>query len=134
MSLADGLPHKNPTDTTGGPGSTPTPNRVDAEQFLSALDPAAEKFTFQTFDDSPLDTKMLARKLHGSLEKRWDELASLNQVGAGVFVTVNATDFKGRSAANIKHVRALFIDLDGAPLPETFHVDPHIIVESSPGK
>ena len=32
--------------------SPPTPDRGDAETFLSALDPTATKFTFQVFDDN----------------------------------------------------------------------------------
>jgi hypothetical protein len=40
----------------------------------------------------------------------------LNREGAGVFVTVNETDLKGRTAKNITSVRAVFVDLDGAPL------------------
>jgi predicted P-loop ATPase len=131
----------------------PTLNRVDAETFLSALDRAAERFTFQTFDDDPASRKEraeknkerkkqgkpplkdpFARKWHGSLGKYWDNLAGLNQRGAGVFVTVCETDFEGREEKNITRVRALFIDLDGKPLPGSFHCQPHIIVESSPGR
>jgi predicted P-loop ATPase len=131
----------------------PTPKRVDAESFLSALDPAAERFTFQTFDDDPARRKERAEKnkerkkqgepklkdpfarvRHGSLGKLWNELVGLNRQRAGIFITVNETDRGGREEKNITRVRALFIDLDGAPLPSTFHAKPHIIVESSPGR
>ena len=59
----------------------------------------------------------------------------LNEQGAGIFVTVNATNFKGRETTNIIRVRALWVDLDGAPLaPVTTWRAPHIVVASSPGK
>ena len=58
----------------------------------------------------------------------------LNDQGAGVFVTVNATDGKGRTAANIVRVRALFVDLDGAPLEPVMQWRTPHIVESPPHK
>jgi hypothetical protein len=110
-------------------------NRDDAESFLSALDPTATGFTFQTFDDDySRKDKRLTRILHGTLERRWDLLTDLNRRGAGIFVTVNETDGEGRTAGNIERIRAVFVDLDGAPLPDKFHVEPHVVVESSPGK
>jgi hypothetical protein len=39
--------------------------------------------------------------------------ARLNAGGAGVYVTVNQTNGKGRKATDIVRVRALFVDLDG---------------------
>lgn len=103
-------------------------------RFLQALDPAGE-FTFQTFPDNPaLKGQDLTRVLNGPFAEHRDELARLNQAGAGVFVTVNATDGKGRKTENIKAIRAVFIDLDGAPLPESWEIEPHIIIESSLGR
>jgi hypothetical protein len=111
------------------------PDREEAARFLAALDPDAVAWTFQTFDDDAnRKSKDLVRILHGSLARHWDELCLLQAWGAGIFVCINETDFKGRSAANIVRVRVLFIDLDGAPLPEKFHAEPHIICESSPGR
>ena len=79
-----------------------------AERFLAALDPGADQFTFQTFDDNPerrerrkKNRDPFARVLHGSLASHWDTLVKLNTEGAGVYITVNATDLKGRSGANI---------------------------------
>lgn len=120
------------------------PDRDIAERFLTALDPTTINFTFQTFDDNAdrrkkcLEAGQLdpfTRVLHGSLERHWDELCHLNAAGAGIYVTVNETDFNGRKEENVVRVRSLFIDLDkGEPLPEKFHAEPHIIVESSPFK
>jgi putative DNA primase/helicase len=112
------------------------PDREEAERFLAALDPSATTWTFQVFDDNA-DRKSLklAHILHGSLDRCWAELCQLSAAGAGIFVCVNETDGKGRSAANIVRVRACFVDLDkGEPLPAKFHVEPHIIVESSRSK
>ena len=55
--------------------------------------------------------------MHGSLAGKFAELSRLSALGAGVFVTVNRTDLKGRRKENIIAVRALFVDLDGAPIP-----------------
>jgi putative DNA primase/helicase len=112
------------------------PDREEAERFLAALDPSANRFTFQTFDDNA-DRKSLklAHIFHGSIDQHWDTLCALNDQGAGIYVTVNETDGKGRTRANIVRVRSLFVDLDkGEPLPEKFHVEPHIVVESSRSK
>ena len=111
------------------------PNLAEAAHFLKLLDPEATEFTFQTFDDNAdRDDKSLVRVLHGSLEQLAARLSRLNAKGAGIFITINETDLKGRKAENIKKVRAVFSDLDGAPLEpvKKAKLKPHIIVESSP--
>ena len=102
-------------------------------RFLSLLDEDADLFTFQTFDDTG-KSRELVRVLHGSLDELADRLTVLNEQGAGVFVTINATDLEGRKAENIQRVRAFFVDLDGAPLEPVLAapITPHIVVESSP--
>jgi hypothetical protein len=75
------------------------PALIDIEQahnFLAALAPGETDFTFQTFDDSEAKRPELARVMHGSLAEHFPELAHLSGLGAGVFVTVNRTDLKGR--------------------------------------
>jgi hypothetical protein len=97
---------------TEASASAMRPDRTIAEQFLVALDPQAEGFTFQTFnDDRDREDGSLARILHGTLAERWMELVQLNNNGSGIFVTVNATDLKGRKSDNVTEVRALFVDL-----------------------
>lgn len=100
------------------------------ERFLSFFD---GQLTFQTFDDKG-QHRGLAKQFHGKHHGR--ELMALNRQGAGVFLTVNETDGKGRKRDNIVAVRALFVDLDGAPLKPVreFDLKPHLIVRSSPGK
>jgi len=123
------------------------PDLVEAQCHLTMLDEDAEGFTFQTFDDDKVRKKLemeqarvrghqykdpLAHIFTGTLEQCAAALTRFNQRGAGVYVTVNATDGKGRRNENIKRIRALFQedDGDGKPLP----CDPHFIVESSPRK
>jgi len=125
----------------------------EAEAFLTALAGQDAQFTFQTFDDvkvwSEEKQKMIPRKgtpnapdvvrvFNGTFNAHKHTLAALNAKGAGVYVTVNQTDLKGRKEENILKVRVLCVDLDGSPiqpikdLPED--LQPHIIIESSPNK
>lgn len=78
----------------------------------------------------------LVRIFHGSFDEHCSELLRLNQQGAGIFFTVNATDGQGRSGKNITKIRAVFVDLDGAPLDAIYSspLDPHFIIQSSHGK
>ncbi|MHA7601924.1 DNA-primase RepB domain-containing protein [Alicycliphilus sp. T452] len=107
-----------------------------ANVFLRALDPEGV-FTFQTFHEGAKAGG--GRVLHGTLAQHQLELMRLNEDGQGVFVMVNKGDgiVHGnaktcRTAANVVAVRALFVDLDGAPLEPVLPYRPHIIVESSP--
>lgn len=112
------------------------PNPHIASTFLSRFDEEGI-FTFQTFDDYKIrKDPYMARVLHGTLNEHFAELLRLNQQGAGIFFTVNATDGRGRSGANITKVRAVFVDLDGAPLDAVYGspLEPHLIIQSSQGK
>ena len=90
--------------------------------------------TFQTFADrrDGAYDRSLSKILHGDYAV--DDLYCLNARGAGVFMAINETDGTGRTAANVKRVRAVFADLDGAPLEPALEYKPHMVVESSPGK
>jgi hypothetical protein len=142
------LPSRSPAQSEGKKPSANgklQPDYSEAERFLNLLDPSATFFTYQTFDDDQerrekrkqTDNKRdpYARIIHGTLDECWDELCRLNGQGAGIFITVNATDGKGRSKENIQRVRALFNDLDNEPLEPVLRSKqpPHIVVESSPG-
>src|SRR3546814_903138 len=78
----------------------------------------------------------LARIMHGDYWRHRATLATLNAKGAGVCVMVNRGDGKGRKAANVTAVRAVFLDLDEAPLAPVMAapIPPAIVCESSPGK
>ena len=110
------------------------PDFDQAARFLTLLDETASRFTFQTFDDNKArKAPHLARVLHGTLEEHWQELCQFSAAGAGVFVTVNETNGKGRKVADIVRVRAVFQECDRPGTPEP-PLQPHIVVESSPGK
>jgi len=86
--------------------------------------------TFQTFGG-----KIKHQKFNNIIHShKWLTLEGLNEQGAGVFLTINETDGKGRKATNIKKVRAVFADLDGAPLKPVLEYSPSMVVESSPGR
>lgn len=99
--------------------------------------------TFQTFDESKKNNRGLARVFHGPLDDQIDALCALQNQGAGVFVMVNEGDGiirpnrkTCRTNDNVTRVRALFVDLDGAPLEPVLNaaIPPSIVVISSPGR
>lgn len=106
-----------------------------AARFLTALT-GDSVHTFQTFAEADKSKRAHNRIIHGSLESRGRLLASLNDQGAGVFVMVNDGDRMGRKSGNVTAARALFVDLDGAPVEPVLdcQLPPRIVVESSPGK
>lgn len=113
---------------------------AEAARFLKLLDPQADQFTFQTFDDEKLSKdKSLTRIFHGTLDQHATTLSELNARGAGVFVTINETDLQGRKAENVVAVRHFFVDTDGAPHKPILSaardsgILPSCVVESSPG-
>ncbi len=154
MSASDAT--KPATMSSGSAAGTNVPDKDEAERFLCTVDPNATFFTFQTFDDNKVRKKAFdklkaqckrevkpepidpyARTIEGTLDRCWDRLVRLNEQGAGVFVTINATDHKGRRREkNIIRIRALFVDLDGSPLEPVLQWQhaPQVVVESSPGK
>ncbi len=105
-----------------------------SQVFLTHLDPTAAFFTFQTVPEPKRKrTQLRPQVLHGSLNELLPELTTLNRQGAGIYVTVNETDGKGRRVHNITRIRAIWQDDDddyrgGFPLP------PSMVVSTSPGK
>ncbi len=119
------------------------PDHAMASSFLLKLGAPTANHTFQTFDDAENKDPKKSRVFHGTLEQHFDALTTLNQNGAGVFAMVNLGDgiiHEGcktcRTNSNVIAVRALFADLDGAPIGPILdsNAPPHILVESSPGK
>ncbi len=117
-----------------------------AGQFIEALTGARDtEITVQTFSDkkSKGERDPLAKIMHGTLAKLAPKLTELNRKGAGIFICVNETDLKGRTAENIIAVRSVWGDFDkpfdgaGAlalALAAAEKLAPSIEVESSPGK
>jgi hypothetical protein len=113
-----------------------TATRADAVRFLEAIAPDGV-LTFSTFTDGERPARdPLARIIQGDYWPNVGTLAKLNAKGAGCFVMVNRGDGNGRKAGNVQAVRAVFLDLDGAPLAPVMAapIPPPIVCESSPGK
>lgn len=75
--------------------------------------------------------------IEGPFDQVYPRLKAFNEQGAGVYVTINATRLnRQRNAASVERVRAVFADLDGAPLAPAANcgLQPHAIIESSPGR
>jgi RepB DNA-primase from phage plasmid len=117
------------------------PDLEETRRFLRALD-AGGIFTFQAIPEAK-DSTARPTVLHGTLDEHASELEALNRSGAGIFVMVNAGDGQikpgaktCRTQANVIRVRALFADLDGAPVGPVVTADapPDLIVETSPGR
>ena len=110
-----------------------------AYSFLRTLDPDATNHTFQTIDDVVMadGTKRAKKKLtrirHGSLAEHFQELEQANEEGAGVYLTMNATDGRGRRAENIARIRVVWGDFD-VGLPPAFALEPSILWQSSVGR
>jgi hypothetical protein len=113
------------------------PSLVDlpaAATFLQALtgtDGWTTPLTFQTLDDRKTGQLDLVRCVHAPFRGIAPMLVRLNDAGAGIFVTVNATTGR-RTAADITALRALFIDEDG-PRAVALKLPPSIVVRSARG-
>jgi hypothetical protein len=98
---------------------------------LLALDPAAAQ-TWQVFADRK-GADVRPEHRHATLADAAPWLNDVQRNGGGVFWTVQATDGQGRKAANVTSIRHLYVDCDNG-LPSAWHVEPAVVVESSPGK
>jgi Primase C terminal 2 (PriCT-2)/RepB DNA-primase from phage plasmid len=107
---------------------------IDIEQstqFLKLIDPQATSFTFQTFEDSkPATNGNLARVVLRS--PAYPELQELHARGAGVYLTVNETDGKGRKIENIRRIRAVWQEDDNDVSHQPLPMPPSMVVETSP--
>lgn len=113
------------------------PDLKMAKQFLDLLDEIDTSFTFVVIEEpKPKDRMANVSVYYGTLEQYQDIFSKANQNGYGVFVTINVTNSKERTKANIARVRALFVDLDGSPIDPVYNapLEAHIVVESSPGR
>ena len=109
------------------------PDFKEALRFLSFLDAPDAAFTFQLIANSQ-GAPTFHR--HGSLLELARLLVWAQRKGSGVYVMINEGDGSGREAENVHRVRAVFADFDGAPLANlsAVHLQPHLLVESSPGR
>jgi hypothetical protein len=103
------------------------------ERFAKLLDQRATQFTLQTFDDDYTRKDRSLVRVIASGNVNDPTLAQLNEMGAGIFVTINQTDLKWRSNDNITRIRAVWQEDDDG-FAGTFPMEPTAVVESSPGK
>lgn len=85
---------------------------------------------WQVFDDLKQRPK-LARGVHGRLRDWYPRFVKAQEKGCGVFIAVNETDGSRRRIENMVHARAVFLDLDGSPLPDEWPERPDLIIQSS---
>src|SRR5829696_7579189 len=85
-----------------------------AAEFLQHLDPVAEAFTFQIVPHPEMPSKCRPQVITSTLGQIWRMVLEVNtpECGASIFVTINETDLLGRTAAHIKRVRRLYVDVD----------------------
>jgi hypothetical protein len=104
------------------------------KHFLDTLEDRGP-FSYQRFPEET-GAKQKPMIFHGTFQEVCSQLHAANQQGSGIFVTINRTDGRGRKKENILATRAVFVDLDGAPLQPVREAPlmPHMIIESSPGK
>ena len=114
-----------------GEPMTPELARKHTDRFLNRF---PGKKTFQTFDDKKGPDGKGRGRLAKIIHDDETYLKNINDQGAGVFLTINETDGKGRETRNITKVRAIYVDLDGADVNPVLQEMPHMVVESSPGK
>jgi RepB DNA-primase from phage plasmid len=99
--------------------TAPSHDPVTTTAFLKALDPSADRFTFQLFHDpkhrknegTPPGLKLIQHCSTAqvcALAREWNT----PEHGYGLYVAINETDFAGRKRENIVRVRAVFVDAD----------------------
>ena len=100
-----------------------------AERFLQFLDPRANQFCFRAYGDKDKSNPHLRCKLEGSFKQHVQTLVAKNNLGASICVVVNDG---GHTDNEIKNVRFVFADTDGAPAkPLVNALPPHAIIQSS---
>jgi len=94
--------------------ATREPNYRAAEEFLchlAGLDGQLGEHTFQVYADSK-ESEVTPKYYCGYFSQHKHRLASVNNRGGAVCVTVNGTDGKGRHKSNIVLIRAWYTDID----------------------
>lgn len=105
---------------------------IDLEMAAAFLGAFGDKHCIATIDPA---TRRVASD-YGLFARHAESLTKVNREGRGVYFVVNDCSGETRRAEHIKRVRAVFVDLDGSPLDPVHHgpLEPHLIVESSPGR
>ncbi|MDR7134526.1 hypothetical protein J2X06_001710 [Lysobacter niastensis] len=106
----------------------PEADLAQTQLFLGIVDSLAQHWNYRTIPERGGGS---AHNYTGPLHEVATDLQLDNGNGYGVFVVINEG---GHKKADITRVRALWADFDRPALPCTLPLDPHIVVESSPGK
>lgn len=99
------------------------------KDFLQWLDPDAESFVFQTFDDAK---RGMGGSTYGA-PSLTEELRNLNAHGFGVSVTINELMGDSRRSEHVTRIRAAWFDDDSSSSPEDreWPLPPSVIVQTS---
>lgn len=112
-------------------------NIADAEKFLNLFG-VQKPQTFQAFSErnKKSGNKDPAKIFHGTFAEHKDELVALNHEGYAICILINKGNQLGRKGTDIKAIRAIFVDLDGAPPDpvKNAKIKVHAAVESSPDR
>jgi hypothetical protein len=125
----------------------------EAKKFLEVLDgKKGRKFHFQTFLDLKIPSEELrkwpkakraalnrlrkrcTRVFYGTLDELLPKLVRLNEIGAGIYVTINECKPGGtRTADDVISLRSVFIDKDDRKALREYSPNPPLIVQSRNG-
>lgn len=112
-------------------------NLEDTMAFLNIFG-KNKPLTIQAFPERNKSSgnKAIPKIFYGTFSEHKAELIELNKAGYAICVLVNKSNQLGRKKTDIKKVRAVFLDLDGAsPAPvKNAKIKPHVVVQSSPNK
>ena len=112
---------------------TPQINLQETQRFLESLDGIETAYCFQTIPGRT--SQRVPRIYYGTFDEVRNALVDANFNGDGIFVTINETNGKGRTAEDIVRVRSIFIDKDDGRLNDyrSMPIKPHLVIETSPG-
>ncbi|MGD9841748.1 MAG: DUF5906 domain-containing protein [Steroidobacteraceae bacterium] len=115
--------------------TSPAVDLNEAEHFLSAFGPADQVHCFAWLPEDKQSSYTPPGDQCASFAVLSKLLLEKNSSGAGIFFTPNECIGK-RTTENVSKVRALFVDLDGAPIEplRESRLQPHVIIESSRGR
>lgn len=117
------------------PSSTAAPADADIQEALDYAEAltGSREHPLTLVSIGPGDRTEARR---GTVADLWGWVTARQREGWGIFATVNATNGAKRTKRDITRIRALWIDADMSAdrYRDDFPMDPHFIVESSPGK
>jgi hypothetical protein len=101
-------------------------------QFRALFESQEAKRRFDNLTSDERATKR--RNYPGRLSELAPRLQRMNKSGYAIFVALNEFGGGGRKKENLVAAHVIPLDLDGAPLPDDWQVQPHWIQETSPGR